>query len=191
MQKINDFLKIQENKRLENKEDIKIFYNKVIDAINKLFSFFNGSIVDVGCGHGYSTLFLKEKGLNVCGIDAILFRIENTKKLGIDVKLGMMEKLPFKDKEKDTGFYSHVLEHAFDFKKAVLEAKRVFKRLIIIVPIEKEKIHECHTARIENEKIIKNNFPGKILYEAKWNRFNWKDKKGNIIYEYVYIVDLN
>jgi len=190
MQEINSFLKIQKDKRLTNEKDIKNFYNKVISIIDRLKYFFVGSIVDVGCGHGYSTLYLQEKGFNVCGIDAIDFRIENAKKMGAKAEIGMMENLPFKDKEKDTGFYSHVLEHAFDFEKAVAEAKRVFKRLIIIVPIEKEHIHECHTSRIENENIIKNKFQGRILYEDKWNRFNWKDKKGNIVFEYVYVVDL-
>jgi SAM-dependent methyltransferase len=165
-------------------------FTRSIDTVNRLKEFFIGKVVEVGCELGHASTEIEKLGFEVIALDLIKSCVEKSKKRGINAILGSMENLPFQDKEFDTGLYSHVLEHSFDFEKAVSEAKRVFKRLIIIVPINDPYNIPCHTSRIENEDIIRKCFPGKVLFEDIWYRLNWKNEKGEDTKEFVYIVDL-
>jgi SAM-dependent methyltransferase len=164
--------------------------NRSIDTVNQLKEYFIGKVAEIGCDFGHASTEIMKLGLEVVAIDLIESRVEEAKKRGINAVVGCMENLLFKDKEFDTGLYSHVLEHSFDFDKAVSEAKRVFKRLIIIVPINDPYNIPCHTSRITDPNIIRNNFPGKVILETEWNRLNWKDENGIDTIEFVYIVDL-
>jgi SAM-dependent methyltransferase len=164
--------------------------NRAIDTVIQLKDYFIGKVVEIGCDFGHASLELQKLGHEVIALDLIESRVVEAKKRGVNAIVGSMENLPFKDKEFDTGLYSHVLEHSFDFEKAVSEAKRVFKRLIIIVPILDPYNIPCHTSRIESEDIIRNAFQGKVIFETEWNRLNWKDEKGKDTLEFVYVVDL-
>jgi SAM-dependent methyltransferase len=164
--------------------------NRSIDTVDKLKNYFVGKVVEIGCDFGHASIEIQKLGHKVVAMDLVNFRVEEAKKRGINAVLGAMEELPFKDKEFDTGLYSHVLEHSYDFKKAVSEAKRVFKRLIIIVPIKDPYGIPCHTSSIDDPEIIRKNFPGKIVLETKWNRLNWKNKEGKDTLEFIYVVDL-
>jgi SAM-dependent methyltransferase len=166
------------------------FINRSIDNIKQLKNYFIGKVVEVGCDFGHASTELQKLGHEVVAIDIVDFRVETAKKRGVNAIQASMEELPFKDKEFDTGLYSHVLEHSYDFEKAISEAKRVFKRLIIIVPIKDAFYLPCHTSSIEDKTVIRNAFPGKVVFEAEWNRLNWKDKDGKDTIEFVYIVDL-
>jgi len=166
------------------------FINRSIDTVNQLKDYFVGKVVEIGCDFGHASTELQKLDHEVVAIDIVDFRVEAAKKRGVNAILATMENLPFKDKEFDTGLYSHVLEHSYDFEKAVSEAKRVFKRLIIIVPIKDAFYLPCHTSPIEDKAVIKNAFPGKVVLETEWNRLNWKDKEGHDTMEFVYIVDL-
>jgi SAM-dependent methyltransferase len=165
-------------------------FNRSMDVVKRLKKYFIGKVAEIGCELGHASTEIEKLGLEVVGLDLIDSSVKEAKKRGVNAIIGAMENLPFKDKEFDTGLYSHVLEHSFDFKKAVSEAKRVFKRLIIIVPINDPYNIPCHTSRIENEDIIRKCFPGKVLLEDIWYRLNWKNEKGEDTKEFVYIVDL-
>jgi len=175
---------------LKGRNEHQVFINKSIDTVKQLEKYFIGKVVEIGCDFGHASLEIKKLGHEVIAIDIVDFRVAEAKKKGINAIIASMEKLPFKDKEFDTGLYAHTLEHSYDFDKAVSEAKRVFKRLIIIVPINDPGNIPCHISKIEHRDIIRNNFPGKIILETNWNRLNWKNEKGEDTLEFVYIVDL-
>lgn len=165
-------------------------FARSIDTINRLRGYFIGNVADIGCEQGHGSLELKKLGFNVTAVDLIDSCVEKTRESGIVTIMAPMEDLPFKDKEFDTGLYSHVLEHSYDFEKAISEAKRVFRRLIIVVPINDPYNIPCHTSRIDNEAIIKNNFDGNVLLETCWYRLHWKDANGVDTKEFVYVIDL-
>lgn len=192
---IDEAIKIQasvntDDSTLKGQIEHQPFINRSIETVSKLKEYFIGKVAEIGCDFGHASLEIQKLGHEVIALDLVDFRVEETKKRGVNAIIGSMENLPFKDKEFDTGLYSHVLEHSYDFEKAVSEAKRVFKRLIIIVPIDCPYNIDCHTSRIENKDIIRNAFPGNVVFEAGWNRLNWKDEKGKDTMEFVYIVDL-
>ena len=188
-------LKIQseantDDSTLEGQIEHQPHINRSIDAVTKLKKYFIGSVVEVGCDFGHASALLKKWGHEVVALDLVEFRVAEARKKKVFAMVGVMESLPFSYKAFDTGYYSHVLEHSYDFEKAVAEAKRVFKRLIIIVPINDPYNTPCHTSRIESEDIIRNAFPGKVILEDRWNRLNWKDENGKDTEEFIYIVDL-
>jgi ubiquinone/menaquinone biosynthesis C-methylase UbiE len=168
----------------------QIQFTRSIDTVKRLKKYFIGKVVEIGCELGHASLEIEKLGFEVVGVDLIDSCVKQAKEKGVNAILGSMENLPFKDKEFDTGLYSHVLEHSFDFEKAITEAKRIFKRLIIVVPINDPYNIPCHTSRIENEDIIRKSFPGKVVFEDVWYRLNWKNEKGEDTKEFIYIVDL-
>jgi len=53
-----------------------------------------------------------------------------------------VEALPFRDREFDTVTCTHVLEHILDYRKALMELRRITRRrLIIVVPREREALY--------------------------------------------------
>ncbi|MGH6680345.1 MAG: class I SAM-dependent methyltransferase, partial [Bradyrhizobium sp.] len=98
------------------------------------------SVCDVGCGTGYLLKRIRERRpeSSYTGIDFVLYPDQMTVE-GIEFKRGMVEELPFADETFDTVLCTHVLEHILDYRKALLELRRVTRRrLIIVVPQERE-----------------------------------------------------
>lgn len=106
------------------------------DGIDRFKEFITGKVLEIGCNDGYGMEYIKEQGFDICGLDISETKVKRAKEKGLNVQLGDMHKLPFKDKSIDTVFCSHTLEHARDLKMAIDEMKRVANRVIIIVPIE-------------------------------------------------------
>ncbi|MEM4330486.1 MAG: class I SAM-dependent methyltransferase [Candidatus Pacearchaeota archaeon] len=92
-------------------------------------------ILDVGCSVG-RVISLDPKRIEGVDIDKVALKIASSK--GYSVKFAdVSRKLPFKDSSFDGVFCSHVIEHLFDPKKALLEMKRVLKnkgKIVIITP---------------------------------------------------------
>ena len=114
------------------------FYSVLVAEIKKLHP---ESILDVGCGEGFTLARLKSEkiGTKWEGIEYMDEAIEIGKKMHPDlvIKKGDIYKLPYKDNSFDVVICTEVLEHLEDPKSALLELKRVSKdHLILSVPNE-------------------------------------------------------
>jgi len=91
----------------------------------------SGKILDLGCGNGNLTLYIKNKGLNIVGVDKSqeLLDIAKKKCKAQFVKADMTE-LPFKDNEFDCILAIAIFHHLETEEariKALDEMKRVLK----------------------------------------------------------------
>ena len=99
------------------------------------------SVLDAGCGEGFTLSRLEEKniGKDLEGIDFLATAIKLGGKLHPKLKLkqGNIYKLPYKDNQFDLVLCTEVLEHLDDPEKALKEIKRVTKKYAILsVPNE-------------------------------------------------------
>ena len=99
----------------------------------------NGSkVLDVGCGAGSKSKYLKKENNHVTGIDISAPQIEHAKTALDDARVhDLSERLPFNSEEFDVVFSSAVLEHLFDYESVLKEMHRVLRiggRLIVEVP---------------------------------------------------------
>ena len=99
------------------------------------------SILDVGCGEGFTLNRLKEKGIGkqLEGLEYLQTAIQLGKKTYPDIKIiqGSIYELPYKDNSFDLVLCTEVLEHLEEQKKALKELVRVSKKyLVISVPNE-------------------------------------------------------
>jgi len=99
------------------------------------------SILDVGCGEGFTLNRLKENGIGkkLEGIEYLQAAIDLGKKTYPDIKItkGDIYKLPYKDNAFDLVLCTEVLEHLESPEKALKELVRVSKKyLVISVPNE-------------------------------------------------------
>jgi len=91
------------------------------------------TVLDVGCGGGYTCEFLAQRGAVVTGIDQSAACIEaaiahaKLSKLAIDYHAGVAEQLPFEGDRFDVVVCVDVLEHVADPAATVAEISRVLK----------------------------------------------------------------
>lgn len=114
------------------------FYSVLVEEIRKLNP---SSILDVGCGEGFTLARLKSEkiGTKWEGIEYMDEAIQIGKEIHPDlvIKKGDIYKLPYKDDSFDVIICTEVLEHLEDPKSALLELKRVSKKHVILsVPNE-------------------------------------------------------
>ncbi len=114
------------------------FFSVLFSEIKKLHP---ESILDVGCGEGFTLQRLKDKGIakKLEGIEYLSRAIEIGNQIHPDLKLrqGDIYNLPYKDNEFDLVLCTEVLEHLEDPRRALKELKRVAKRYCVIsVPNE-------------------------------------------------------
>ena len=92
-------------------------------------------ILDIGCGSGNHLLLFSRLGLNVTGVDASPYMINQAReRLGsrCALKTGMAEDLPFDDNEFDLAVLINTLEFLDDPLQALKEAGRVANRKVFI-----------------------------------------------------------
>ena len=99
------------------------------------------SILDVGCGEGFTLYRLKERGIGTRleGIEYLKDAIDLGKKMYPEIKItqGDIYKLPYEDNSFDLVLCTEVLEHLEDPAKALKELVRVSRRyLVVSVPNE-------------------------------------------------------
>lgn len=114
------------------------FYHHVFALLKTVSA---GSILDVGCGEGFTLARLKEKGIGKSyeGIEYNKKAIALGKKENpsIKIKEGSIYELPYKANSFDLVLCTEVLEHMDDPKKALKELVRVSKKyLLLSVPNE-------------------------------------------------------
>jgi SAM-dependent methyltransferase len=87
------------------------------------------SLLDLGCGDGAFCAFAAERGAIVHGLDvepdAIAEALEAAP--GADLRLGLMENLPWTDASFDVVTWFNALQYALDPEMALIEATRVVR----------------------------------------------------------------
>jgi len=106
-----------------------------------LDKYVKGNVIDIGCGSGVYTKYLQEKGHEVIGIDNVKQFVDlcRRKYRHINFYLSSATSLPFKKHQFDTAVLFDVLEHTDD-TKALTQAGKVAKRIIISVPLKNSKL---------------------------------------------------
>jgi len=102
------------------------------------------SVCDIGCGTGYLLERIRERHADtmtrMIGVDFLITQIPKIPT--VEFLQARVEALPFRDREFDTVTCTHVLEHILDYRKALMELRRITRRrLIIVVPREREALY--------------------------------------------------
>ena len=154
------------------------FYKELFKMIKPLKA---NSILDVGCGEGFTLKKLEEKklGKKNVGIDYSDDAIKIGKKIYPELALhkGDVYDIQYKDNSFDLSLCTEVLEHLEDPVKAVMEIKRVTaKYLIFSVPNEPFFIG----ANFIRGKYLKNfgNHPEHINHWTAWGFEKFLEKQG-------------
>lgn len=121
-----------------------------------------GTVLDVSCGMGSFTRFLKARlpFVEVSGFDFSDFAIEKAKEIDsrIDYKVGDVYDMPYKDNSFQTLTAGEILEHLEHPNKFLKECKRVLKkngRIIITTPIfEGELKSEEHIKEYTGQELL-------------------------------------
>ncbi|AVR43845.1 class I SAM-dependent methyltransferase [Christiangramia fulva] len=111
----------------ENTLDIFTIRKSILKSINKNLKFFNGSLLDIGCGKmPYKKYILKNSSVKkYTGLD-----IENALEYDIDIKPDYTwdgQSIPFEADSFDTVMATEVLEHCPDPELVLKEIYRVLK----------------------------------------------------------------
>jgi len=142
-------------------------------------------ILDVGCGTGYSTEKIRQKGHDVIGITISKKEVEIAKKRYPHLKIYQMDMhcLQFQDKYFDLVFARMVLEHSVAPYIAICEFNRVLKDnkfLLLINPHMKTLENPWHLFIPNCEQTIEllNKTGFKLLYmEYYLSEFSYLAKK--------------
>ena len=105
------------------------YYDEFIQFVRYYLNNKQGKILDVGCGTGQSTNYLKEVGYQPVGYDFSDRYIEHAKKNypEIEFRQGAAEKMPFGDNEFSAVVTYNSIEHFDDITGSLSEMNRVLK----------------------------------------------------------------
>jgi len=84
------------------------------------------TVLDVGCNSGgLGRRLIAEKGCTMSGVDVAPKLVELARAKGYDARVAPAEELPFADESFDVVVVSELLEHVFDPRPVLDEARRV------------------------------------------------------------------
>lgn len=126
--------------------------NAVLDAVGDVDGL---DVLDAGCGEGYMSRLLAERGARAVGVDVSGSLIEYARThedaghLGVSYMVGGLEDLPYEGDSFDVAVCNHVLSDVSDPAAAIRELGRVLRsrgRLFILM------LHPCfYTAHAERD----------------------------------------
>jgi len=97
-----------------------------------------GRLLDVGCGHGVNAAMLAQQGWDVAGIDLGPEIVKQARTLlGDRVREGDLLSVRYPDQSFDVVLMSHSLEHMYEPRKVLKEARRILDDrglLVVAVP---------------------------------------------------------
>jgi ubiquinone/menaquinone biosynthesis C-methylase UbiE len=116
------------------------------------------SMLDIGTGTAIFAEAFFQKGLSVAGVDISDTMVAAAAQLlpKGDFRVGSMEKIPFKTGSFDLAFLGHVLHEADDATKALLEARRVACKRVVVFewPYVEEKMGPPLAHRLRPDQVI-------------------------------------
>jgi SAM-dependent methyltransferase len=89
-------------------------------------------VVDLGCGFGAYSKYLRDTGRKVVGIELDAEAAARAQADGLDVRVGDVMDLPFEDGAFETSVLVDVIEHVPDPERALSEALRVSRRNVLV-----------------------------------------------------------
>jgi 2-polyprenyl-3-methyl-5-hydroxy-6-metoxy-1,4-benzoquinol methylase len=95
------------------------------------------SLLEVGCGSGSMLKDMADLGWRAEGVDFDPVAVQNSRRKGLDVHLGTLEGMRYRENSFDAVIMSHVIEHVHDPGKLVKECHRILKpngRLVLVTP---------------------------------------------------------
>ena len=151
------------NENLQDKNvgdvgSIKRAYNKMIDDTLRRIELVskmtpkNGSVLEIGSGHGFFLEMMRKKGFNIIGIEVskekrkILKKVAKAKVLNININEQIPDIGPF-----DTIVFFHVLEHISEPVKFLINCQKLLKprgKIIVEVP-------NCDDFQLQHNKAYK------------------------------------
>jgi ubiquinone/menaquinone biosynthesis C-methylase UbiE len=86
-------------------------------------------VLDVGCGDGGFCALAAERGAQACGVDADAAAVERARRRvpAADLRVGLMEDLPWPDGRFDAVVGFNAFQYALDIELALREAVRVLR----------------------------------------------------------------
>lgn len=161
-----------------SKNTVEAFYNRpcssyITNMIDKICDKFNiKNAIDIGCGGGRYSYYLKNKGIEVLAIDKNQAMVDIVSKNNVNAFQYNMSELQINNNTFDLALSIGVIHNAVsenDFKKAVSEISRILvKNGHAIVSIFTDKlITEDLTFLGNHYYAISNNKPPMILYSTE------------------------
>lgn len=129
--------KIQE-KRLNSPYVLRRYLHEQTYFTNLKYIQAGQKVLEVGCGEGILAVLMAKKGAIVTAVDISDDNLEASRKLAlkegvnIEFRKSDAENLIFQDNSFDVVVADNVLEHLPDFKRGLLEIKRVSKKYAVI-----------------------------------------------------------
>lgn len=93
----------------------------------------NGKILDVGCGNGQLTGWMKEHGWRTYGVDINKEACEQAERLGLNIFCGELQNANYTNDFFDVIIIHHALEHLYDPLALLKECFRILKRDGILI----------------------------------------------------------
>lgn len=124
----------------ESRLSVRLATNKTKELVLGVTHFAGKSVLDIGCGDGFYSLFYFDRSSprELVGIDAAVGAIEVANSRAGDrpvrFQTGDMHSLPFADRQFDVALLQGVLHHDDTPRVAISEAMRVSETLIILEP---------------------------------------------------------
>lgn len=119
---------------------LDVFYGRVDERLNsRIARWVSGdSVLDVGCGFGPLTDYLRGKGIHATGVDLLepCILAGQARYPQADLKVAKTESLEFPDKSFDTIVLKDVIHHVYeedDVGEFLADVKRVARRRVVIL----------------------------------------------------------
>lgn len=126
----------------------RIFHNHRLSFWLSIIDYENKKVLDIGCNTGILLIPLKERGIDILGIDISISDIKKAKKNLLQrnlsdkcVQVANAQKLPFKDNYFDVVLLSDILEHVVEPNIVAKEAIRVLKPNGIVLATVPNELH--------------------------------------------------
>ncbi len=160
---------------------INNFYDALLSEAERLQP---NSILDVGCGEGFTLERLKERkiGKKLTGVDFLNRAIEIGKKERphLDLRVGNIYDIPFKDNSFDLVICSEVLEHIDDPEKGLSELVRVCKQYCLLSVPNEPLFMASNFLRGKNWKRLGNDIDH-IQHWSAWRFKKFVEKRLSIV----------
>jgi len=139
----------------------------------------SGQVIDLGCGDGVLLQKIRKK-CKALGVDISPAAVKHCKSKGLKAKVLDFDgkKLPFKAKTFDFVVMLDVLEHLYLPRETLTEARRIGKRIVLVVPnftsatarlqVLLGKVPENNTPKKGHVQWVTHKVLGKWLKEAGW-----------------------